>query len=261
MVNILVIVILKDKLTVTLTTIKILISVFITYLILIKGDAGAIIYHIGTFFIGGNYIIGLSSMANATALYVLAMYNLTINYTHLKKLKQSLLLFDFALVIINLALGLFIGTTRNQMLFDDAISKFIILATGSAVVYYTISLLVVLLIRKFQPNAHDNLESDLNTNNNPFSFVGKIARKSYFITKASMLVIFLGAISIIKIAPLTEYSIMLMTILIFIAFSVGLFAASKRLRDIKWSQLILIIWAIPFLGLAVGIPLLFIKSK
>ncbi len=45
--------ILKDKLTITLTAVKVLISTFITYLILFKGDAGTLVHNIGAFLIGG----------------------------------------------------------------------------------------------------------------------------------------------------------------------------------------------------------------
>ena len=46
-----------------------------------------------------------------------------------------------------------------------------------------------------------------------------------------------------------------------IVFVVAFYAASKRLRDIQWSQWLLLPWAIPFVGLIVGIPLFFVKSK
>ena len=50
-------------------------------------------------------------------------------------------------------------------------------------------------------------------------------------------------------------------IILQIVFVLAFYAASKRLRDIQWSQWLLLVWAIPFVGLIVGIPLLFVKSK
>ena len=46
-----------------------------------------------------------------------------------------------------------------------------------------------------------------------------------------------------------------------IFFILSLFAVNKRLQDIKWHPLLLIIWAVPFLGLTIGLPLFFIKTK
>lgn len=142
----------KDKLTITLISIKVIISIFITYLVLFKGDAGALIHNIGAFLAAGNYIIGLSSLAGATIFYIFAMYNLTINYTSLKSLKQFLTIFDGILVVINLILGCFIASVFNQMPFYDAIIKFIILSTGTAVVYYLTSVFITLLILKLGNN-------------------------------------------------------------------------------------------------------------
>ena len=55
--------------------------------------------------------------------------------------------------------------------------------------------------------------------------------------------------------------IIIQSIVLQIVFVADFYAASKRLRDIQWSQWLLLPWAIPFVGLVVGIPLLFIKSK
>ena len=56
----------KNKGNILLLGIKVAFSIFITYLIIFKGDAGFLIHNIGAFFVGGNYIIGLSSLANIT---------------------------------------------------------------------------------------------------------------------------------------------------------------------------------------------------
>lgn len=251
--------ILKDKLNVILTTIKVFVSVFITYLILLKGDAGSLIYHIGTFLVGGNCVVGLSSLANITLLYILAMYNLTTNNPSLKRLKQILLIIDIALIFINLGLSTYIAATFNQMSIDDAINKYLVLTAGAAIVCFVISLIIMLLLLKFQYNLQNRLS--LNLNNNPFTFTNRITRKSYLITKILILFIFLAGMAVIKNLEQNEYSFILIAIITFITYGANLFAASKRLRDIKWSQLFLIIWTIPFLGLIIGIPLLFVKTK
>ena len=237
---------------------KILLSLFITYLILFKGDAGFLIHGIGAFFVGGNYIIGLSSLANITVFYILALYNLTLNCTSLTKFKNNLLIFDLILVITNIVLSTFIACTYSQMPLQDAISKYIILSVGAATVYYAMSILVIWVKLKSQNNSSTDVI--LNINNNPFSFTGKIHRGSYLITKAIILLFFLIADLILK-SYKSEYIIMLQVLLLLLIFLVSLFAASKRLRDIKWKQWLLIIWAIPYIGLCIGLPLLIIKSK
>lgn len=253
---------LKDKLNIILTSAKVLFSLFLTCLILTKGDAGSWVHNIGSFLVGGNSGIGVTAVANATLLYILAMYNLTLNNIFLKGLKQFLLIFDISLVVINSVLGIYIATVCNQMPLDDAISKYVILTVGAAVVCYAISLFVVLLISKLQSNLQDNLHKTLDENNNPFTFTNRITRKPYLITKFLMLVIFITGITTIKHLNLNEYFALILTALItFITFGIGLFAASKRLRDIKWSQLFLIILAIPLLGLIIEFPLLFVPTK
>lgn len=248
------------KSSTVLISIKVLLSLFITYLIVFKGDAGTLVYSIGSFLVGGNYIVGLFSLASATLLYILAMYNLTVNYKSLIKLKQILLVFDICLVIISLLLGTFIASAVNKMVYADAISKFVILTTGAAIVYYITSLIVVLLLPKIQ-KIEDNTPLDCLTNNNPVTFTGRIERLPYLITKICTLVIFLINLFIIKFFSQLEYTVIFIVITLFIYFLVGLFAASKRLRDIKWSQWLLLIWIIPFFGLIIGLPLLFVKGK
>ena len=82
----------------------------------------------------------------------------------------------------------------------------------------------------------------------------------YLITKFVALTFFLITISILQNYQ-SEYTSVLRVLFIFIIFSIGLFAASKRLRDIKWKQWLLLIWTIPLIGLSIGIPLLVIKSR
>ena len=248
----------KDKINVILLGLKILLSLFITYLILFKGDAGFLIHGIGAFFVAGNYIIGLSSLTVITVFYILTLYNITLNYKLLTKFKNNLLIFDLILVITNIVLSTFIACTYSQMPLQDAISKYIILSVGAATVYYAMSILVIWVKLKSQNNS--NTDAILNINNNPFSFTGKINRGSYLITKTIILLFFLIADLILK-SYKSEYIIMLQVLLLLLIFLVSLFAASKRLRDIKWKQWLLIIWAIPYIGLCIGLPLLIIKSK
>ncbi len=249
---------LRDKINVILLGLKILFNLFITYLIMYKGDAGFLIHGIGAFFIGGNYIVGLSSLANITVFYILALYNLTLNCKSLTKFKNNLLIFDLILVIINVVLSTFIACTRYQMPLQDAISKYIILSVGAATVYYMMSTFIIWVRAKMQNNPGKDI--DLDINNNSFSFTGKIGRCSYLITKAVILFLFLMTVFILKYYD-SEYVVILFALLLSLVFSVSLFAASKRLRDINWKQWLLIIWAIPVIGLCIGLPLLIINSK
>ena len=95
------------------------------------------------------------------------------------------------------------------------------------------SILVIWVKLKSQNNSSTDVI--LNINNNPFSFTGKIHRGSYLITKAIILLFFLIADLILK-SYKSEYIIMLQVLLLLLIFLVSLFAASKRLRDIKWKQ-------------------------
>ena len=113
----------KDKINVILLGLKILLSLFITFLILFKGDAGFLIHGIGAFFVAGNYIIGLSSLTVITVFYILTLYNITLNYKLLTKFKNNLLIFDLILVITNIVLSTFIACTYSQMPLQDAIAS------------------------------------------------------------------------------------------------------------------------------------------
>ena len=249
----------KNKGNMLLLFLKVAFSIFITYLIIFKGDAGFLIHNIGAFFVGGNYIIGLSSLANITIFYILALYNITSNCKSLTKLKNNLLIFDFVLVLVNTVLAIYIAYNYYQMPIQDAVSKYIILSVGASTVYYAMSILVIWLKSKMQNNS--STDSVLNINNNPFSFTGKIGRCAYLITKFIALTFFLITILILRNYQSGHISLLL-ALLIFIIFSIGLFAASKRLRDIKWKQWLLIIWAIPYIGgICIGLPLLIIKGK
>lgn len=245
------------KLSTIAVSIKLITSLFISYLVLFRGDAGYLVHNIGTFMVAGNYIIGLSALLNVTLLYVVILYNLFAGYKSLLKIQRTLLFGDIILVIINLVLGIYISCVYYQMPLPDAQYKFVILADGSAVVYYITSLVIALLITKNQTQSILDYKID----NNPLSFNGRMGRLPYFITKLSLLVIFVLIGIVIYLNNQSEYLIILVAIFTFVFFTIGLFAANKRLRDINWNQWLLLIWAIPYLGLFIGIPLLFIKSK
>ena len=104
---------------------------------------------------------------------------------------------------------------------------------------------------------------ELMCNKNPLSFIGTINRLPYFITKLALFVI--ASIPVIYKSMsnhLDEIQFMFFqAIILQIVFVLAFYAASKRLRDIQWSQWLLIIWAIPYVGLVIGFPLLFVKSK
>ena len=100
-------------------------------------------------------------------------------------------------------------------------------------------------------------------NKNPFSFTGIINRLQYVITKLVLFImvsipVFYKSIN----NQVDEMQFMILqSAVIQIVFILAFYAASKRLRDIQWNQWLLLVWAIPFIGLGVGIPLLFVKSK
>lgn len=242
--------------------IKFAITLFITYLILFKRDVGSLIYHIGNFFVDGNYIFGLISLVNITLLYILTIHNLTFNNKSLKNLKYFLLFPDIILVTINLILGIYIRTIHYNMPFALAQSEFIILACGSAFVYYAMSIILTLFFSKTKDYKENVIPAELKINNNPLFFTGRIERKPYFITKFAIFIICLTILTIFNTFIKNELLIfILIPILSSIFFILNLFAANKRLHDIKWHPLLLIIWAIPFLGLTIGLPLFFIKTK
>lgn len=250
-----------NKLIIPAISIKSIISIFITYLILFNGNAGSLIHYIGYFLVAGNYIIGLVSLVNITLLYIVMMHNLTFHNMLLKNLKYFLLIPDIVLVIINLLLGIYIGAVHNHMSLADAQSKFIILACGSAFVYYLISIILMLFISKTQKNMENISDSEIKNNNNPLAFSGKIGRKPYFITKFFILITCFMVNVIASAYQNTELFMILLQFSYFIFFAISLFAANKRLKDINWNPLLLIIWSIPFLGLTIGVPLFFVKTK
>ena len=104
----------------------------------------------------------------------------------------------------------------------DAQSKFIILACGSAFVYYLISIILMLFISKTQKNMENISDSEIKNNNNPLAFSGKIGRKPYFITKFFILITCFMVNVIASAYQNTEL------FMILLQFSYFIFFSSKR---------------------------------
>ncbi|MBR1425305.1 DUF805 domain-containing protein [bacterium] len=100
-------------------------------------------------------------------------------------------------------------------------------------------------------------------NNFPLSLTGRIERIPYIITKISLIITYAIAQmcrSYYK-SNSSDFIFFIYIALMLFFFIASIFAASKRLRDIKWSQWYLLIWILPIVGFGIGVPLLIIKSK
>ena len=79
------------------------------------------------FYILEHYIIFLILCYNKNHfypnIYILTIYNITLNYKSLTKFKNNLLIFDLILVITNIVLSTFIACTYSQMPLQDAIAS------------------------------------------------------------------------------------------------------------------------------------------
>ena len=84
-----------------LILVKILFSLFISYLVIFKGDAGSLVNAIGKFIVAGNYMLGLMYTITILAIYPLLLHNLTFTRVNLCPLKNKLLAFDIALILTN----------------------------------------------------------------------------------------------------------------------------------------------------------------
>lgn len=253
-----------NKLEKVLTILKIIISLYISYLVLFKGDAGALVNTLGNVIVGGNCVMGLCTIIVIFAIYPVLLYNLLLNQTNLQSKKNKLLVFDIVLVFVNAILGIYIGNHINQMPIEDALSKYAVLTAGSAVIYILLTTTVLLIQKKFVSKESKQTEVELKENKNPFLFIGRIGRLPYFLTKFYLVLLVLLISVICKTccqATDRFVTVYLLTMFMLSVFVLYFYAASKRLRDIKWSQWLLLIWVIPFVGLFVGIPLLFVKSK
>lgn len=253
----------KFKVDKLLILIKITISLFITYLILFKGDAGIIIHNIGSFIASGNSLIGFIMLISIQALSPAIIYSFTNQNNDLYKISKVLFCFDTVLVFINLCCGFLYSVMFLQMPISDAFSKFIILATGSVIIYILLTVCTLLLIKYFVNKNLEQPPNNLVFNNNPLFFYGRMKRVPYLITKVFFYIFLIGVFFIKQNFSKSIFDIYDVTYLISqqIIFILSFYAASKRLRDIKWSQCFLILWSIPFIGIGVGLPLLFVKSK
>ena len=137
----------------------------------------------------------------------------------------------------------------------------VILTAGTTVLFIILTIIILAILKKLSTDVSSLKE--LMCNKNPLSFIGTINRLPYFITKLVLFVmasipVFYKTIN----NQIDEMQFMFLQFVVLqIVFVIAFYAASKRLRDIQWSQWLLLPWAIPFVGLIVGIPLLFVKSK
>lgn len=244
-----------------LVIVKIIFSLFISYLVILKGDAGSLVNAIGNFIVNGNCFIGLILTVTILAICPLLLHNLTFNAAKLNSLKNKLLTFDIFVIFVNFILSIFISTKLSQMPLQDALSRTGILIAGITVLFIILTIALLAILKKIEPEVI--ISNKLIYNKNPFCFTGVISRLPYFITK---LVLFVMVISPDFYKTMNNQIdemqfIIIQSIVLQIVFVVAFYAASKRLRDIQWSQWLLLPWAIPFVGLIVGIPLFFVKSK
>ena len=250
-----------NKLEKALVAVKVILSLFVSYLVIFKGDAGSLVNAIGNFIVAGNYMLGLMYTITILAIYPLLLHNLTFTRVNLCPLKNKLLTFDIALILTNAIVSIFVSTKVYQIPLTDAQSKYGILTAGITILFILSTIILLAILRNLDTKTANPKE--LMCNKKPFSFTGKICRLPYFVTKLILFVI--ASIPVIYKSmnnQLDEIQFMFFqAIILQIVFVLASYAASKRLRDIQWSQWLLIIWAIPYVGLVIGFPLLFVKSK
>lgn len=137
-----------DKLEKVFIIVKILLSLFISYSVIAKGDAGCLVNMFGSFLSAGNSFLGLFSLVFLMVLYLIVITVVVYRCrTSLVKM-FSLYTLDFVLVALNLFGGILIFNKIYGMPIEDAVSKFVILATGSTVLYVLTGLLVLIPIKK-----------------------------------------------------------------------------------------------------------------
>ena len=250
-----------NKLEKALVAVKVILSLFVSYLVIFKGDAGSLVNAIGNFIVAGNYMLGLMYTITILAIYPLLLHNLTFTRVNLCPLKNKLLTFDIALILTNAIVSIFVSTKVYQIPLTDAQSKYGILTAGITILFILSTIILLAILRKLDTETPTSKE--LMYNKNPFSFTGKISRLPYFVTKLTLFVI--ASTPLICKSMNSQLDVMsfmfFQVVILQIVFVLAFYAASKRLRDIQWSQWLLIIWVIPFVGLVIGIPLLLIKSK
>ncbi|MBR6722245.1 hypothetical protein IKL64_02200 [bacterium] len=137
-----------NKLEKVLIIAKVLFSLFISYLVIAKGDAGRLVNMFGSFLSAGNSFLGLFSLVSLMVLYLIVITVVVYRCrTSLVKM-FSLYTLDFVLVALNLFGGILIFNKIYGMPIEDAVSKFVILATGSTVLYVLTGVLVLIPIKK-----------------------------------------------------------------------------------------------------------------
>lgn len=137
-----------DKLEKVFIIAKILLSLFISYSVIAKGDAGFLVNAIGSFLSAGNSFLGISSLVFLMILYLIVVT--VVVYKCRKSLITMLSLygFDVVLVLFNLFGGIVIYNKMYEMPIEDAISKFVVLAVGTTAIYVSMGLLVLISIKK-----------------------------------------------------------------------------------------------------------------
>ena len=250
-----------NKIEKALVVVKVVLSLFVSYLIIFKGDAGALVNAIGNYIVGGNYIIGLIYTMTILAIYPLLLHNLTFNVVNLNSLKNKLLVFDVVVIAANFILSISMNNKIYNMPIEMAQADSVILTAGTTVLFIILTIIILAILKKLSTD--DSSLKELMCNKNPLSFTGTINRLPYFITKLVLFVIAsIPAFYKTMNNQIDEIQFMFLQFVVLqIVFVIAFYTASKRLRDIQWSQWLLLPWAIPFVGLIVGIPLLFVKSK
>ena len=250
-----------NKIEKSLVVVKAVFSLLISYLVIFKGDAGSLVNAIGSFIVAGNYIIGLIYTITILAIYPLLLHNLTFNLVKLNALKNKLLTFDIIVIFANFIISIFINNKIYNKPIEMAQMDSVILTAGTVILFVLMTIILLAILKKLDTEVPSS--NELMCNKNPLSFTGTINRLPYFITKLILFVmvsipVFYKTIN----NQIDEMQFMFLQFVVLqIVFVIAFYAASKRLRDIQWSQWLLILWAIPFVGLIVGIPLLFVKSK
>lgn len=83
-----------NKIEKALVAVKIIFSLFVSYLVIFKGDAGSLVNAIGNFIASGDSIIGMFFIIAILIIYSLLLYHLIKNRKDLSIIKNRLLVFD-----------------------------------------------------------------------------------------------------------------------------------------------------------------------
>ena len=129
---------------------KVCIQILITYLILTKGDAGRFIHDFGVALHQGNAISGVFRLIFLFIIYLIIILIATHKYRQQIKIMLSLYVFDIILTLVNLFCSTIVYCKVYDMPLDDALFKFVTLASGSAIIYILLGLLILIPIKKYQ---------------------------------------------------------------------------------------------------------------